>query len=84
MNVAGKMFPVHELYLEDILSLTDYTIDEYSRTTRNITKGMTNQLERLACSSDLADVMCNETFSRDSVSDECLTARQLFYRYRGT
>lgn len=80
----GKMYPVEELYLEDILDRCSYTLDEYSKFTRKINKTMSKQLDSVEYDIQSADILNASTVSRPSAPDETLSAKQLFYRYKGT
>lgn len=77
------MFPVSELYLEDILEQCGYVVDEYSKNCRKMSKTMTRMLDDIEYELALAESCSKDTASKLSSPDECLTVKQLFYRYKG-
>lgn len=82
IEIPGKMYPVEELYLEDILDKCSYTLDEYSKYTRKINKSMSKQLDSIDYDIQSADILNTYTASRPSAPDETLSAKQLFFRYK--
>lgn len=82
-SFSGKMFPVSEMYLEDILEQCGYVVDEYSKNCRKMSKTMTRMLDDVEYELALADSCNKDTTSKFNTADECLTVKQLFYRYKG-
>lgn len=80
---TGKMYPVTELYLEDVLEQIDYTVDEYSKSCRKVNKTMSRDLDYFECDLADADTISARTVCRPSAPDETLSAHQLFFRYKG-
>lgn len=78
------MYPVEELFLEDILEKTDYVVDEYSRNSRKLNKTMSRQIEDIDHDLVLGDSFTKGSIPRPGSADETLTIEQLFYRYKGS
>lgn len=78
------MYPVEELFLEDILERVNYVVDEYSRNCRKVNKTMSRQIDDMECSLELADTFTRDTLAPSRAPDETLSVKQLFYRYKGT
>ncbi len=77
------MFPVTEMFLEDVLESCDYVIDEYSKQCRKVNKSMSRQLDELDCELAVADMYSAKAVCNPTSPDECLSAKQLFNRYKG-
>lgn len=78
LDIPGRTFPVQQIFLEDVLELVDYVMEENSRYSRKI-RGKWEALEN-----DLAtsDVVSSSTLApKSTILDENLTLPQLIKRY---
>lgn len=77
LNIPGRTFPVEQYFLEDILEVCDYTMEENTQFTRNIdlsNDSLEDELESLSINRSIAK-------PKDVVRDEYLNIEQLFARY---
>ncbi|XP_059482833.1 putative ATP-dependent RNA helicase DHX57 [Neocloeon triangulifer] len=87
LEIPGRTFPVEQLFLEDALGKTGYTIDESSQYARHIKLNNISDIKELdtAGSDDLelelTIVGDNFTPAHGKTPDEKLSPAQLFYRY---
>ncbi|CAB0037009.1 unnamed protein product [Trichogramma brassicae] len=76
INIPGRTFPVQQIFLEDILELTNYVIEENSTFTRKIKGSWERHLIDLHTAQQQSSSMPKET-----ILDENLSLAQLTGRY---
>lgn len=79
LEIPGRTFPVEQLFLEDILDLTDYVLEEHTQYTRRV-KGNECDIDAEIASCDVSSPNC---IPKDIVKDESLTIAQMLARYQG-
>ena len=80
LDIPGRTFPVEQIFLEDVLELTGYVLEENSKFTRRIKGGW----EKLQVELEGADVESLSTVQpKVTITDENLTLAQLMGRYEG-
>ncbi|KAJ8686679.1 hypothetical protein QAD02_022473 [Eretmocerus hayati] len=78
LDIPGRTFPVTQLFLEDILEVTDYVIEENSKYTRKIKGGW----EQLNIELETAEIeSLSSVLPKNSILDENLTLSQIIGRY---
>jgi len=88
---TGRTFPVQQIFLDEILELTEYVMEEDSQYSRKLPKEK-RKMDDAAYDADsldvqlvLADVNINQTSApKNNVRDEMLSLTQLQQRYSGT
>ena len=86
--MTGRTFPVHQIFLDEIIERTNYIIEEDSQFARKIKEKKRNNAEldptSLECELGTADVLVQSAPApKDCVRDEMLTLPQLLARYNG-
>ena len=80
----GRTFPVEQLFLEDVVSLTNYRLEEYSQFSRKVGKQSSRDLEQLDGDCDISVVQRRNYLKPDpETRDDYLPASQFYYRYKG-
>jgi len=86
-RISGHTFPVEQLFLEDILDMTDYVLEEDSVNARKMKKSGTSilgDMTSLECELETADIQGAAAVIKNAATkDENLSITQLYYRYRG-
>ncbi|XP_075232793.1 putative ATP-dependent RNA helicase DHX57 [Lycorma delicatula] len=88
INIKGRTFPVEELFLEDIMDLTKYVLEENSEFCRYTPGGKGSKNIAFNIDSELSteletcDVKNESIKISDKIKDENLTLKQVCYRYR--
>lgn len=78
-EIPGRTFPVEQLFLEDILEVTDFVMEENTQYTRQMPG-----TENFDAAYESCDVLVNNAMPKDVVKDENLTLPTLFARFKGT
>lgn len=78
LHISGKMFPVEQIFLEDVFEKTNYVFEENSKFTRKI-KG---DWEQLQIDLETAEIQGFSTV-KQSIEDENLSLTQIVSRYQG-
>lgn len=78
LHIPGKMFPVEQIFLEDVFEKTNYVLEENSKFTRKI-KG---DWEQLQIDLETAEIQGLSTV-KQSIKDENLSLTQIVSRYQG-
>ncbi|KAK1132279.1 hypothetical protein K0M31_016399 [Melipona bicolor] len=78
LHIPGKMFPVEQIFLEDVFEKTNYVLEENSKFTRKI-KG---DWEQLQIDLETAEIQGFSTV-KQSIEDENLSLTQIVSRYQG-
>ncbi|XP_014253741.1 putative ATP-dependent RNA helicase DHX57 [Cimex lectularius] len=82
IEIPGRTFPVEQLFLEDIILRTNYTLEEYSEFSRKIAKQQSRELEILDECDDLKTVSVKGMLIPNlDTQDEFLPVKQVYYRY---
>lgn len=85
--VAGHTFPVEQLFLEDILDMTDYVLEEDSVNARKMKKSgmfILGDMTSLECELETSDIQGAAAVIKNAATkDENLSITQLYYRYKG-
>ena len=80
LDIPGRTFPVKQFFLEDILELSNYVLEENSKYTKKIKGGW----EQLNIELETADAESLATVSpKNTIVDENLTLPQIMGRYSG-
>ncbi|XP_066909694.1 putative ATP-dependent RNA helicase DHX57 isoform X2 [Halyomorpha halys] len=83
IEIPGRTFPVEQFWLEDIINMTHYRLEEYSMYSRKIGKQNSRDLDSLDQECELADIQRRNLLAPDKKNrDEFLPICQFFYRYR--
>lgn len=83
IEIPGRTYPVEQFWLEDIINMTDYRLEEYSQFSRKIGKQNSRDLESLDAECELAEIQRRNLLVPDRKNrDEFLPICQFFYRYR--
>ncbi|CAD1474838.1 unnamed protein product, partial [Heterotrigona itama] len=77
LHIPGKMFPVEQIFLEDVFEKTNYILEENSKFTRKI-KG---DWEQLQIDLETAEIQSFSTV-KQSIEDENLSLTQIINRYQ--
>uniref|UniRef100_A0A8C8RDX7 Putative ATP-dependent RNA helicase DHX57 n=1 Tax=Pelusios castaneus TaxID=367368 RepID=A0A8C8RDX7_9SAUR len=92
INIPGRTFPVDQFFLEDVIAVTRYVLEDASPYRRNMKQSPKGKLnarhKRTALEEVEEDLRCahlleEETTVRDSLPDQQLTFKQLLIRYKG-
>uniref|UniRef100_A0A8C3RTR9 Putative ATP-dependent RNA helicase DHX57 n=1 Tax=Chelydra serpentina TaxID=8475 RepID=A0A8C3RTR9_CHESE len=92
INIPGRTFPVDQFFLEDVIAVTRYVLEDGSPYMNNTKRGPEEKLKarrkRTALEEVEEDLRCahlleDETTVKDSVPDQQLTFKQLLIRYKG-
>ncbi|GJQ77496.1 hypothetical protein Trydic_g20887 [Trypoxylus dichotomus] len=78
LEIPGRTFPVEQLFLEDILDLSDFVLEENTQYTRKV-KGNECDLDAEIAS---CDVTSPNSKPKDIIKDENLTIAQVLARYQ--
>lgn len=79
LEIPGRTFPVVQFFLEDILDLTDFVLEENTQYTRRV-KGSEYDIDAEIASCDVSSPNC---IPKDIIKDENLTIAQMLARYQG-
>ncbi|KAF5277617.1 hypothetical protein FQA39_LY06110 [Lamprigera yunnana] len=81
IEIPGRTFPVEQFFLEDILDVTDYILEENTQYTRklNSSEKLNDELEAQLQISAVE----HSALPKDQIKDEKLSISQLFARYKG-
>lgn len=79
LEIPGRTFPVVQFFLEDILDLTDFLLEENSQYTRRV-KGNECDIDAEMAFCDISSPNC---LPKDTIRDENLTIAQMLARYKG-
>lgn len=83
IDIPGRTYPVEQYFLEDIVTATNYRLEEYCSFSRKVGKQQSRDLESLDAQCDLADIQRKCFLVPDEKNrDEFLPICQFFYRYR--
>lgn len=77
----GRTFPVKSVFLEEVLEVTNYAIDEKSNNSRKMCKMALKELDDIDRELEFGPPSTDEPY--ENTMDENLTLRQTFHRYRG-
>uniref|UniRef100_A0A8C0QQ50 Putative ATP-dependent RNA helicase DHX57 n=1 Tax=Chelonoidis abingdonii TaxID=106734 RepID=A0A8C0QQ50_CHEAB len=92
INIPGRTFPVDQFFLEDVIAVTRYVLEDGSPYMNNTKRGPEEKLKarrkRTALEEVEEDLRCaclleDDTTVKDSVPDQQLTFKQLLIRYKG-
>ncbi|XP_067388899.1 putative ATP-dependent RNA helicase DHX57 isoform X2 [Emydura macquarii macquarii] len=92
INIPGRTFPVDQFFLEDVIAVTRYVLEDGSPYMRNTKQSPEDKLKarrkRTALEEVEEDLRCahllqDDTTVKDSVPDQQLTFKQLLIRYKG-
>lgn len=85
--IVGHTFPVEQVFLEDILDMTDYVLEENSVNARKMKKSGTSVLgdmTSLEYELETPDIQRAAAVIKNAATkDENLSITQLYYRYKG-
>nr|XP_018900837.1 PREDICTED: putative ATP-dependent RNA helicase DHX57 [Bemisia tabaci]XP_018900838.1 PREDICTED: putative ATP-dependent RNA helicase DHX57 [Bemisia tabaci] len=83
IHIPGRTFPVDQYFLENVLELCQYPIEENSEFSRKIGKSKGREIDELEEELEVADALIDNGYLlNDRLSDERLSCRQLFFRYQ--
>ena len=79
LEIPGRTFPVEQIFLEDIMEITDFIMEEQSQYTRNVKSCFAELEEELK----RCDVTKLNYVPKDVIRDDDLTMVQMLARYKG-
>uniref|UniRef100_A0A8D8TQP8 RNA helicase n=1 Tax=Cacopsylla melanoneura TaxID=428564 RepID=A0A8D8TQP8_9HEMI len=80
LTIPGRTFPVKSVFLEEVLEVTNYSIDEKSNNSKKMCKMATKELDDIDRELEFGPPTTEEPY--DLTMDENLTLRQTLHRYR--
>ncbi|XP_066172783.1 putative ATP-dependent RNA helicase DHX57 isoform X2 [Sylvia atricapilla] len=89
INIPGRTFPVDQFFLEDVIALTRYVLEDSSPYRRKVKQEQNGRHKRTAFEEVEEDLRraglleTTDTMVRDSDPDQKLTLKQLLTRYKG-
>ncbi|XP_039913473.1 putative ATP-dependent RNA helicase DHX57 [Hirundo rustica] len=89
INIPGRTFPVDQFFLEDVIALTRYVLEDSSPYRRKVKQEQNGRHKRTAFEEVEEDLRraglleTTDTMVRDSDPDQKLTLKQLLIRYKG-
>ncbi|XP_025061494.1 putative ATP-dependent RNA helicase DHX57 isoform X2 [Alligator sinensis] len=91
INIPGRTFPVDQFFLEDVIAMTRYVLEDGSPYRRNMKHGSNEKLRARRSRTALEEVeedlrhaglIQDDMTVKDSVPDQQLTLKQLLIRYK--
>ncbi|XP_041892706.1 putative ATP-dependent RNA helicase DHX57 [Corvus kubaryi] len=89
INIPGRTFPVDQFFLEDVIAMTRYVLEDSSPYRRKVKQEQNGRHKRTAFEEVEEDLRraglleTTDTVVRDSDPDQKLTLKQLLTRYKG-
>lgn len=89
INIPGRTFPVDQFFLEDVIAMTRYVLEDSSPYRRKVKQEQNGRHKRTAFEEVEEDLRraglleTSDTVVRDSDPDQKLTLKQLLTRYKG-
>ncbi|KFO54699.1 Putative ATP-dependent RNA helicase DHX57, partial [Corvus brachyrhynchos] len=89
INIPGRTFPVEQFFLEDVIAMTRYVLEDSSPYRRKVKQEQNGRHKRTAFEEVEEDLRraglleTTDTVVRDSDPDQKLTLKQLLTRYKG-
>lgn len=71
------------MFLEDVLEMSYYALEENSRYARKLGRAAMNVLDNLETELELMDIKTGNMIANPKTPDQSLNIKQLFHRYEG-
>lgn len=79
LEIPGRTFPVQQFFLEDVLEMSNYVMEENTQYTRNVKRIDDKLIDEF----DVSLVQSAQSMPKDSIKDENLNLPQVYARYKG-
>lgn len=83
LEIPGRTFPVEQLFLEDILEMTDFILEENTAYTRKLKNGLSDVQEEFESQFGIRNANADDFLPKNTIKDENLTISQFIARYKG-
>lgn len=83
LEIPGRTFPVEQYFLEDIMDITNFILEENTQYTRKV-KGSGGELtEEFEKQLSICSAFSNQEMPKDVIKDDKLSILQMVTRYKG-